>query len=235
MESAAFSTPTGRSVTAEMAEVDDVATDEFSISIRQMMEHAGRALAAQARAIGAEPVVVLAGTGGNGGGGLCAARHLANRDVPVSVVLDSAPETLGGATRAQYEALAAMGVSVDHGSAPLGDRSPGLVVDALVGYGLDGPLRGTAAELVESLDTFDGPVLSLDVPSGLDATTGARPGPAVEPEQVLTLALPKTGLTAVDAALILADIGLPAAVYETVGIGYTSPFTDGYRVSIAPE
>ncbi|QGA84076.1 NAD(P)H-hydrate epimerase [Halomicrobium sp. LC1Hm] len=237
MDTDAFQTPTGRSVTAvtaeEMRAVDGVAVDDFGISLLQMMEHAGRNLAAVVRADEPDSVVVLAGNGGNGGGGLCAARHLANRNVPVSVVLDRPPEGLDGAARTQYETLAAMGVSVDSGETALDQSASVTVVDALIGYGLDGALKGTAADLVERVGDGDTHVVSLDVPSGVNATTGERAGPAVDPDRVVTLALPKTGLTGLDARVTLADIGIPAGVYASLDIPYSTPFDDEYWIDLS--
>lgn len=69
-----------------------------------------------------------------------------------------------------------------------------LIVDALVGYGLDGALREPARTVVEEVNELPATVVSLDVPSGVDATTGERAGVAVEADHVVTLALPKTGL-----------------------------------------
>jgi len=237
METDAFQTPTGRSVTAvtaeEMRAVDEVAVEDFGISLLQMMEHAGRNLAALVRADDPDSVVVLAGNGGNGGGGLCAARHLSNRNVPVSVVLDRPPEGLDGAARTQYETLAAMGISVDSVETAIDQSASATVIDALVGYGLDGALRGTAADLVERVSDADAPVVSLDVPSGTNATTGERAGPAVDPDRVVTLALPKTGLTSLDARVTLADIGLPTGVYASLDIPYSIPFEDEYWVDLS--
>nr|WP_245545354.1 NAD(P)H-hydrate epimerase [Halomicrobium katesii] len=217
----------------EMRAVDDAAVDDFGISLLQMMEHAGRTLAWHVRDCKPESVTVLAGAGGNGGGGLCAARHLANRDVAVSVVLDRPPADLAGAARTQYETLAAMGVPVKYGVAPVADRNPGLLVDALVGYGLDGPLHGTAGNLVEQTTGLDATVVSLDIPSGVDATTGNCPGPVIHPDRVVTLALPKTGLTSIDAECFLADIGLPEALYESLDIPYATPFGEAYWVALS--
>ncbi|ELZ21103.1 sugar kinase [Halosimplex carlsbadense 2-9-1] len=215
-----------------MREIDRVAVEEFGVSLLQMMENAGRNLARHVRESGPEPVVVLAGNGGNGGGGLCAARHLANRELDVSVVLDRSPDGLDGAARTQYETLATMGVRVDTGVDALVDREAETVVDALVGYGLDGPLRGIAGELVTEVDGLDTTVVSLDVPSGMVATTGERPGPSVDPDRVLTLALPKTGLSEIDCDLSLGDIAIPAGVYHSLDIPYSNPFEDEYRVDL---
>jgi len=236
MNARAFRTETGRSVTAvtaaEMREVDRVAVEEFGLSLLQMMENAGRDLARHVREHGTEPVVVLAGNGGNGGGGLCAARHLANREVPVSVVLDRSSDGLDGAARTQYETLAAMDVPVDDGVGALADAEAETVVDALVGYGLDGSLCGTPGELVTKADALNATVVSLDVPSGMVATTGERPGPSIDPDSVLTLALPKTGLLELECELSLGDIAIPAEVYDSLGIPYSNPFEAAYRTAL---
>jgi NAD(P)H-hydrate epimerase len=209
-----------------MREIDRVAVDEFGLALLSMMENAGRALAAHAREMADGPVTVLAGGGGNGGGGLAAARHLANRDVPVAVVLDREAEAFEGAAAAQLGVLQRADLPVGVGTdAVPADAS--LVVDALVGYSLDGPLRGTPRELVAAVQSSGVPVLSLDVPSGVDATTGGTPGEAVTPERVLTLALPKTGLDATG-ELYLADIGIPAAVFRAAGVGYRNVFGEDW-------
>lgn len=219
MDDQLFRTPGGTPVPAvsaeEMRSVDRVAVESFGIEVLQMMEHAGRALAETVRERADGPVTVLAGNGGNGGGGLCCARHLANRGAEVQVVLDRAPGDLSGPAAHHHATLDAMDCPVAVGPRTI-DTS--VVVDALVGYGLSGPLSGTAGELATAATEASGAVVSLDVPSGLDATTGERPGAAVDPDAVLTLALPKTGLVAVDTELLLADIGLPAGVYEALDI-----------------
>lgn len=221
MDEAAFETARGDPVPAvtasEMREVDRVAVDEFGIEVLQMMEHAGRALAGAARERSEGPVTVLAGNGGNGGGGLCAARHLRNRGVELRVVLDREPGELSGPAAHHHATLCEMGVPVGVGIGAL-PAATDLLLDALVGYGLSGPLRGSAAELAGAAPDHSASVVSLDVPSGLDATTGERPGVAVDPDCVVTLALPKTGLQRLDADRLLADIGLPAGVYERLDI-----------------
>jgi len=220
-----FRTPDGREVpavtAAGMREVDRVAVEEFGLALLSMMENAGRALAAHARQLADGSVTVLAGGGGNGGGGLAAARHLANRGVPVRVVLDREQRAFEGAPATQLEVHRRAGTPVEVGQDALGE--PSLVVDALVGYSLDGPLRGTARDLVAEVGSLSAPVLSLDVPSGLDATTGELPGEAVTPDRVVTLALPKTGIGVAD-ELFLADIGIPPAVFDAAGIDYENPF-----------
>jgi NAD(P)H-hydrate epimerase len=219
---------------AEMREVDRVAVETVGLELLQMMENAGRAFAAtlldRREATADGTVVVLAGNGGNGGGGLCAARHLANRGVDVTVVLDRDRASLSGAAARQRRILEETDVAIGDESA-LGGAD--VVGDALVGYGLTSALRGRAADLVTAANEGEAPVVALDVPSGLDATTGAAPGVAVDADRTLTLALPKTGLVDCD-DVSLADIGIPAGVYERLGLEYGTPFGESDRVSVRP-
>ena len=172
-------------------------------------------------------VVVLAGAGGNGGGGIACARHLHNRGFDVAIVLDRAAAALTGAPAAQLAILAAAGLApADPGEAP------GLVVDALIGYSLAGAPRGRTAELIELCNTSARRVLSLDVPSGLNATTGEAPGAVIRPDRTLTLALPKTGLARVPGDLYLADIGIPPEVYVQLGIALAPFFGRAYWVRL---
>lgn len=229
MSSTTFRTPSGGTVPAvtadEMREVDRVAVDVVGLRLLQMMENAGRVLAWHVRDVADGPATVVAGNGGNGGGGLACARHLANRGVQVEVVLDRGPGSLNGAAVTQYGILDEMGVSTGVGPEPVRDSTDaGVVVDALVGYGLDGEIREPARSMVEATNGRDAPIVSLDVPSGVDVTTGEPLGPAVRPDRTVTLALPKTGLGECVGTLFLADIGVPATVYRRVGIDYETPF-----------
>ncbi len=222
--------------TAQMREVDRVAVEEFGLGILQMMENAGRTLAEHALHMypGRGSIVVVAGSGGNGGGGLACARHLLNRGLPVRIVLDRPVERLRGPAAHQWHTLAVAGRAPtvgQEGEATLAEAA--LIVDALIGYGLRTAPRDSAARLITAINRAAAPVLALDVPSGLDATTGTAPGPAVTPDRVLTLALPKTGLAHVHAPLFLADIGIPPAVYERLGIPYQPPFGRTWWVELS--
>ena len=188
---------------AQMVEADRLAVEEFNIALLQMMEHAGAGLARLTdRLAPAGPVTVLAGGGNNGGGGLCAARHLANLGREVEIVLAS--ERLGSAPRHHLDSLAAMGISPS--IEPSGHPT---TVDAIVGYGLEGSLRGTARSLARATEgTF---IVSLDIPSG------HRAPEAVIPAATLTLVLPKTRTRGLS-PLYLADIGLPAALWRRLEI-----------------
>ncbi len=231
MTRSSFRTAAGRDVTAvtadEMRDVDRVAVEDVGLQLLQMMENAGRVLAWHVRDVGPEEAVVVAGNGGNGGGGMVCARHLANRDVPVRVVLDRSSDDLTGVAAHQHAILSEMGVPVYTAKAPLTDSEDSrVVVDALIGYGLSGDVRPPADEIIEFVNGQPDPIVSLDVPSGLNATTGDSLGPVVRPDRTVTLALPKTGLDSVTGPVFLADISIPATVYDRLDIAYDCPFDD---------
>ena len=244
MDASAFDDPNGRPVTAvtaaEMRAVDRVAVEAIGLDLRRMMEHAGRGLAEAVLDVRSSDgsdghIAVLAGNGGNGGGGLACARHLANRDLPVRVVLDRDPASVDGVTAEQLRILEAMDVSIGslNRDTDTDAALDGLVVDALIGYGLTGAPRGAAAELIEATGDAAETVVSLDVPSGTNATTGETPGAAVEPDHTVTLALPKTGLAAIGGDLRLVDLSIPATVYDRLDIEYEDPFGDEFAVPLS--
>lgn len=205
-------------VTAEqMREVDRLMIEDLQIDLPRMMENAGASLATLAiHAFGPRSVCVLAGPGGNGGGGLTAARHLANRGVEVTVVPSDDEARFAPVPRQQLDILRRMDLDL------VGEPSPAdLIIDALIGYSLHGPPRGRAAELILWANTTGDPVLSLDVPSGLDATTGEATEPCVHASGTMTLAMPKTGVRSAPdyvGRLYLADISVPSLVFARIGI-----------------
>ena len=238
----AFRTPAGLLVpaitTEQMREVDRVAVQEVGPNLYQMMENAGRNLASLCvELLGDEwdtaPIVVLAGTGGNGGGGICAARHLANHGGDVTVVV-SDPSGLAEVPASQLELYRATGGRLED-VRQIGALEAELVVDAVLGYSLGGAPYGVALELIGWMSSHPAPVVSLDVPSGVDSTTGTAPGEYVRATTTMTLALPKTGLDAgAVGRLWLADIGIPREVYRRVGVQVPDGlFTRGYRVQLA--
>lgn len=225
-------------VTADqMREIDRIAMEEMGPNLFQMMENAGRSLAmATIENLGVhrQSVVVLAGGGGNGGGGICAARHLANHGVDVTLVL--ADESRLGDVPAQqlsvYRSTRGQMCRPDQ----LASLDAHVVIDALIGYSLAGAPRGTVAELITFAKASSELVISLDVPSGIDATTGDAPADHVTAGLTVTLALPKTGLdNAAVGQLELADIGIPRAVYKQAGIVVPASAVGlGYRTRIMP-
>ena len=214
----------------QMREVDRIAVEDFGLGILQMMENAGRSLALNVIDMLGSPageVTVLAGSGGNGGGGICCVRHLSNHGFKVHLVLDRDPQQLGGSTRYQFNILHEAGLRHEEtNDAGKLIRRAQVVVDALIGYSLKGSPKGRTAELISLCNENTANVLSLDLPSGMNATNGETPGVVVYPTRTLTLALPKIGLHQVDGDLYLADIGIPPEVYQSLGISF-EPFFNG--------
>ena len=209
----------------QMREVDRLAVDEFGITLLQMMENAGRALARLGRErflagdARRKRVLVLAGPGGNGGGGLVCARHLHNWGADVRVLATAPPEgQMGEVPRHQLRILDAIGVPTIVATKTARLPEADLIVDALVGYSLRGAPAGVTAALVRAANEHRAPTLALDVPTGVDPTTGEAAGDVVRADATLTLALPKTGLRTAAAAeyvgeLYLADISIPPELY----------------------
>ncbi|MEO0803402.1 MAG: NAD(P)H-hydrate epimerase [Cyanobacteria bacterium J06642_2] len=240
-----FFTDTGIEVpavtTAQMIEVDRIAIEETGPNLFQMMENAGRNLALQAisclgRGWQQSHIVVLAGSGGNGGGGISAARHLANRGADVTLCLSSPPERLKEVPNWQNHIFQATpGREVAIAELLTSNRTVDLIVDALIGYSLHAAPRGNALALMQWANASKAPILALDTPSGVDSTTGDTPGEWIQAQWTMTLALPKAGLLPnKTGALFLADIGIPAGAYawKTLQLNYTSPFDDRYRVPL---
>ena len=214
--------------TEQMREVDRAMEEDFGIALIQMMENAGRALARVAREhlleddVREKAITVLAGTGGNGGGALVAARRLHGWGAHVRVVTTRPAEAFDGVPAHQLAILQQLPISITEDEAP--DAPTDLILDGLIGYSLSGAPRGIAADLIRWANDHPAPILALDIPSGLDATTGEAHEPSIRATATLTLALPKPGLLeAPDPGLLeapdtvgdlfLADISVPPNLY----------------------
>ncbi len=225
---------------AQMREVDRLMMEELHIDLLQMMENAGRALAERSRhLLGGDArgrrVVVLAGRGGNAGGGLAAARRLSIWGAQVTVVLAQGRDEMRAVPAQQLPILERLGVDLRTDDAAIAGAE--ILLDALVGYSLRGAPRGRVAELVRAANATRVPILALDLPSGLDPDSGKPRDPTIRAASTLTLALPKAGLVAPDARdwvgdLYLADISVPELVYRRLGIEVGPIFAEGDIVPI---
>jgi NAD(P)H-hydrate epimerase len=210
--------------TAQMIEVDRAMIEDYGIELIQMMENAGRNLAhlARARFLNGDPrgqrVVVLAGTGGNGGGALVCARRLHNYGAAVHVFTTRPDGEFAPVSRHQLEILHRMTVPVAPANEIDSIETAGLVIDGIIGYSLRGAPQDEAANLIEWANRQAAPLLALDAPSGLDTSTGTIYEPVIRATATMTLALPKVGLLAeraksVVGELYLADISVPPSLY----------------------
>lgn len=234
---------------AQMREVDRLMTEDYGITLLQMMENAGRSLATLARlhlrnAVAGQRVVALIGPGNNGGGGLVAARHLVNAGASVVVALAAAPPLRNETPEHQRRILERMGVpGSDRAAAPddLSELldSADLLLDALLGYSGQGAPREPIASFIRAASAAPASRLALDLPSGLDGDSGEPNGPTMRADATLTLAWPKRGLL-MNAArtyvgeLFLADISIPAAIYRAIGVESGTLFASGHIVRVHP-
>jgi ADP-dependent NAD(P)H-hydrate dehydratase / NAD(P)H-hydrate epimerase len=195
-----------------MRATDRWAIEERGIAGLELMERAGAGLAALAAEVAPDgPVAIVCGKGNNGGDGYVAARLLreAGRDVRV---LATAPlEELQGDARANAERLP--GPPAEPFAAAALDGAQ-VAVDAVLGTRFAGEPRGAAAEAIAALNAWDGAVVACDVPSGVDASTGAVAGAAVHAVATATFAAAKPGLwitpgKAHAGAIRVVDIGIP--------------------------
>ena len=213
------------SITREqMIEVDRIMTEDWGISLMQMMEQAGYRLAVLAGKrfldadVAGKRVAILAGKGGNGGGAMVCGRLLSGWGCQVTTVLAGEPGP-GSAADQQLDILGRLEVPLISAHEVEALPQQNLIIDGMVGYGLAGTLRGDLAGLAKWVNNQSVPVLSLDVPSGIDANLGRQNALCVMATATLTLALPKVGLLAAGAKshvgeLYLADIGVPRSVFS---------------------
>jgi len=219
-----YSKPIPYLTTEQMIEVDRAMIEDYKIDLIQMMENAGRNLADLARLcfFGGDPrgkkAVVLAGTGGNGGGALVCARHLHIKGADVKVFITKAGSHFSPVPAHQLDIVQQMEIPVTIEGDLSKSIQADLIIDGIIGYSLKGAPRGNAATLIQWANGMDSPILSLDVPSGIDTTTGTAFEPAIRAAATMTLALPKEGLRApgVEAHvgdLYLANISVPPQLY----------------------
>jgi NAD(P)H-hydrate epimerase len=210
-----------------MARIDRIMMDELGVDTLQLMELAGYGVADAIRQhagidLTSRPrILALAGTGGNGGDAMVAARLLQAWGAEASVVLARPRSAFSGIAAHQLSILDRMGIPADE---PEGIQSlPGadLVIDGLLGFSLRGDPRGDLVRLIAMANEHPAPTVAIDLPSGLEATSGRVGDPCIRAAMTVTLALPKRGLmeAAVDLTgpIWVADIGVPAGVYEDVG------------------
>jgi ADP-dependent NAD(P)H-hydrate dehydratase / NAD(P)H-hydrate epimerase len=228
-------------VTSEDVARLDAAAAECGVSTLQLMEIAGWQVARCAwRHLGRPAgVSVVAGYGNNGGDGLVAARHLATWGSAVRALVLGDEARVTGVVRGHVVSARACGVDVVVDADPAAVRSvvsgADLVIDAILGTGLRSAPREPQASAIRALNDSGIPVLSVDVPSGLDATTGEAFDPTVQAALTCTLTAMKRGLRGGDGAshagaIWVADIGMPATAWLRAGLNRPPGITAGELV-----
>ena len=183
-----------------------------------LMMSAGQAVAEAAMDLVAEgPIVVVAGRGNNGGDGFVAAAELAARGREVSVILLCERDSLQGDA-----ALAARGWKFP--VLPFNPQAigkPALIIDALFGAGLNRPVKGEPLEMIEAINANGAPVLAVDLPSGINGTTGAVMGVAINAVETVTFFRRKPAHLLLPGRMHcgrvrVADIGIDAQVLDEI-------------------
>jgi hydroxyethylthiazole kinase-like uncharacterized protein yjeF len=220
----------------------DRAAQDIGVSTVQLMEIAGWQVARCAwRMLGARPasIAVVAGRGNNGGDGLVAARHLATWGCGLRVWILATESDLSGVVAAHAQSAQRNGASLTTSTdtTDLGAFLHGadLILDGILGTGLRSAPRERQASAIDTINATATPVLAIDVPSGLDATTGEAYPPTVRATATCTLVGVKSGLwTARDVAgeLWAADIGMPRAAWQAAGLTPPTALTAGALVSV---
>src|SRR5712691_11425678 len=209
----------------EMRRIDDITIREFRVDVLMLMENAGRTTATMARRMlqgttSGKRVACLVSGGNNGGDGMVAARHLANWGADVRVIVGTTKDKMKDIPLGQLHILERMGIPILSTDYALRDYD--LLIDGLIGYGLEGNPRDRVAAIIKDANESGRPILALDLPSGMNATSGETYDPCIQATATVTLALPKTGFLAPGASphvgdLYLADISIPRKVYQGFG------------------
>lgn len=213
-----------------MQEIDRLAQSRYGIPSIVLMENAGRAVAEEAlevlKNLKNKSVVCVCGKGNNGGDGFVSARHLINYGFDVKVFLAARPCELQGDARVNYEILSKMGHRV---YLLASDRSMNffkkilkksvLILDAVFGIGFKGDVRAPFEAIFEAMNRSLKPILSIDVPSGLDALTGQAGKSCIKAFLTITFARPKTGFAQNDGPrfcgrVLVKDISIPLALMK---------------------
>jgi len=219
---------------SEMAQIDRKTIEEIGIPGIVLMENAARGAAAfyleelpnltQCR------IAVVAGSGNNGGDGFALARLFSEQGARVRVICLRPPEKIHGDARINFEILLKLGVEItvwdeskDFAGQFQAIRESDVIIDAILGTGLNSEVRGLFKDIIEAINQLDVPVLAVDLPSGLDASTGKVLGVAIRARATATFALPKIGQILDPGEeyvgkLKVVDIGVPACVLRASGI-----------------
>jgi ADP-dependent NAD(P)H-hydrate dehydratase / NAD(P)H-hydrate epimerase len=221
---------------AQVRQADVEAHTRFGIEPLQLMEVAGWQLAQFVDrflgGVAGRRVLVVAGSGNNGGDALVAGRFLHQRGATVQVSI--VPSTDRESLAARHEVtIRRLGLTV--AQAPEGiDATADLIIDGLLGTGIRPPLRKLAAEIIAAVNHSGRPIIAVDVPSGIDADTGIGWERAIQATATVALAAPKAGLRHAPNAgrICVADIGMPSILFSPGGDSVQNIYRTGALVEL---
>lgn len=216
----------------EMREIDRVTIEKFGIPGVVLMENAGNAVVDEIKKLDkkVESVLILCGTGNNGGDGFVIARHLHNANINIRLFIVGQPKDISGDAELNLQVLRKLDIQIDNvndqgGLMKLEKLIPmqDVVVDAIFGTGLVDEVQGIQAGVIDVVNRLSEFTVSVDVPSGISGDTGKVMGCAVRAHKTVTFALPKIGNIMYPGAdyngeLIIRQIGLPKKSMNEVGM-----------------
>lgn len=197
-----------------------------------LMENAGRGatdVLSDLVAVDDANIVIVCGAGSNGGDGFVVGRHLLSRGAKVHVFLVAKSEQVTGEARINHDAYIDVGGTYtelppgsDLEAFERGLKEASVIIDAIFGTGLDRPVAGYLEEVIERINAANARRIALDVPSGLDADSGAPLGTCIEASETITFGHLKIGLLTPEGARLagrvhVVDLGVPRYVLSQVG------------------
>jgi NAD(P)H-hydrate epimerase len=224
----------------QMRKADERAIKVFGIPSLILMENAGRAVAERVAAflkwIRGRRVLIVCGTGNNGGDGFVVARHLMNQGHSVKIILLGRLLQLTPDAKINFKIAKKMGIPtqiIHPHPIPLPSRErdifldttrkADLIIDAIFGTGLSRPVAGKLADAIREINQSQKPVIAIDIPSGLDGETGEIMGVTVRAKETVALGAPKTGFYLKDGPKVcgrvtVADISIPRNLLKGKGV-----------------
>lgn len=215
---------------AEMRQIDGTAMEKYGIPGIVLMENAGlrvvEVVEGILQSLKGKVFTILVGKGNNGGDGLVVARHLLNRGGRVKVLLLADPKDFQGDAKTNLNIWQQLGQPVYQVNQVNGINilkvallNTDMIIDALFGTGFRGPVLEKMARVIELVNASKIPVVSVDIPSGLEADSGQVSGPCIRAQHTVTFGLPKLGLLLQPGSnlvgqLHIVDISLPLSLLE---------------------
>ncbi|OGR85055.1 MAG: NAD(P)H-hydrate epimerase [Elusimicrobia bacterium RIFCSPLOWO2_01_FULL_54_10] len=209
--------------TKQMRKLDERATREFGIPTLTLMENAGKAVAGECQKILSEKkiaspkVLILCGSGNNGGDGFVAARFLHQAGISVNVILFKPKTSLCAEPLVNFRKVEMLGISCQETDLPVIQseiKKSDLIVDAIFGTGLKREVTGLIGQAIGAANDSGKTIMAIDIPSGMDADTGEIHGICIKADLTVTLAAFKAGFLnekshSWTGKILVANIGFP--------------------------
>lgn len=231
----------------QMRDFDQRAVEEFGVPSIVLMENAGRHVFKTTKdllgGVCNKRIIVVAGSGNNGGDGFVAARHLRDAGAEVTILLLANPEKIKGDAKVNLEILRNTGADIRQVFEAVEIKSlfaqTNVIIDAIFGTGIKGDITGLPKEIIKAINDSERPVISVDIPSGIDADTGQVLGISVKADVTVTFALPKLGIVIYPGAeyvgrLVVGDIGIPKQLFNEINVELTEASYVAERLPARP-